>query len=472
MRIGQLNRTFYLLATFFLSVSVILNFCLSIALTQGGIITKYLESYPIWLLTSGAIYFTGLFCLVFYYFHKKYYVAFLATILLGLASFWFLVVNYFMLTEQRLEGRFISAYIIVLLSFLLFGISLLFSKAREKYWLKVAGIFIFLIGIALTITFIWSLNLKDFDLRRSLDEVHGIILVFLWLTPLPFILNFNDELKDVEEQKIGPSPILKISLLFIAILVFIPTINLLHDYSSNNLRNKTPSEWQKKLASPFEPHIFIDSTGAKLPYRLLKPKNYNPDQAYPLAVCLHHGGGNGTENIIQIATSELAQTLSEPKNREKYPTFIFVPQAPPGSSFGGIPNYPKIDGLVLGAIAELEQKYKIDAKRRYVMGVSLGGFGSWHLAGTRPDLFAAAIPICGGGNPEHAKNMANIPVWAFHGEEDSNVPVQLSRDMIEGMRQVGGRPKYFEFEGVGHDVWRKVDETPGKLEWLFSQKKD
>ena len=119
----------------------------------------------------------------------------------------------------------------------------------------------------------------------------------------------------------------------------------------------------------------------------------------------------------------------------------------------------------------LEEEFNIDEKRRYVMGISLGGYGTWHLIGSRPEKFAAAIPICGGGDPDMANNMINVPIWAFHGDKDRNVPVHLTRDVISAVRAAGGSPKYTEYS-AGHDIWNRVYNTPGLLDWLFAQKKD
>ena len=375
---------------------------------------------------------------------------------------------------QRLESAFIGSYNLQLLALIGYGICILVSSTRKRYWLKIAGVSMLILGIALTVSFIWSLNTLDFELRRVFDKIHIGITMVGGLLPLPFILNFREELRLLpsENGKFGTSKIIKACLIALTVLVLIPSINLIRDGIENVLVNKTPSEQEKRLAEPFEALTFVNAEGQSLPYRLMKPLDYNPQEKYPLAVCLHHGGGNGIENVMQIQTSELAQVLAKPENRKKYPAFLFVPQCPPGSSFGGIPNYPKIDDLVFEAMAALEKEFSIDEKRRYVMGVSLGGFGSWNFIGVRPDLFAAAMPICGGGNPEHAKNMVDIPIWAFHGELDWNVPVKLSRDMVNGIRKAGGSPKYMEFEGTGHNIWDSVDETPGKLEWLFAQKRE
>src|SRR5690606_8655106 len=127
---------------------------------------------------------------------------------------------------------------------------------------------------------------------------------------------------------------------------------------------------------------------------------------------------------------------------------------------------------VFETLNALEQEFSIDEKRRYVAGISGGGYGSWHFISTHPDMFAAAMPICGAGNPDYAEKITNIPVWAFHGDVDRNVNVSGSRNMIEAMRKAGGNPKYSEFAGVGHNVWPEVSKTEGVLEWLFSQKRE
>jgi predicted peptidase len=240
--------------------------------------------------------------------------------------------------------------------------------------------------------------------------------------------------------------------------------------------NKTPAYWEKwnferaqKLAQLFEARTFVNNQGEQLLYRLLKPLNYDAKKKYPLVVCLHHGGVHGNDNIAQLS-SEPAPLLSNPINRSKYPAFLFVPQCPKGSQFGGIPNF-SIDSLVFEAIGALEKEFKIDTSRRYVAGISGGGFGTWHFICTRPKMFAAAIPICGGGDPGFAKQIKDIPVWAFHGEKDTNVPVAYSKDMIEAMKKEGGNPKYTEFACAGHYIWDRVENTPGLLDWLFAQKR-
>jgi predicted peptidase len=103
----------------------------------------------------------------------------------------------------------------------------------------------------------------------------------------------------------------------------------------------------------------------------------------------------------------------------------------------------------------------------------MGGFGSWNLAARHPDWFAAVVPICGGGDPSMAKVLADVPIWAFHGADDKVVQPGLSRSMIDAIRDAGGKPKYTELEGVGHNSWTPAyEDRDGVLPWMFSKVND
>jgi predicted peptidase len=204
----------------------------------------------------------------------------------------------------------------------------------------------------------------------------------------------------------------------------------------------------------------------------MKPLKYDLQRKYPIVICLHHGGACGNDNIKQIDGSEPAQLLSKNENRVKYASFIFVSQCPSGSSWGGMPEYPSVDSLVFETINALEKEYTIDTDRCYVMGISMGGYGTWNLISTHPKMFAAAIPICGAGDTNLVKNVINVPLWAFHGRLDRNVPVSGSRDMIGAIRNAGGKPRYTEFPDGDHNIWNQVSNTPGLLDWLFIQKRN
>ncbi|HEY4149563.1 MAG TPA: dienelactone hydrolase family protein, partial [Chitinophagaceae bacterium] len=167
-----------------------------------------------------------------------------------------------------------------------------------------------------------------------------------------------------------------------------------------------------------------------------------------------------------------AQLLSTDDNRRKYHTFLFIPNCPPGAGWGGIPNYPNVDTLVFDAITALDGQFNIDEKRRYVIGLSRGGFGAWDFICQRPEMFAAAVPVSGGGDPSLAPKIVKVAVWAFHGTKDKNVPVMASRNMIDAIKTAGGNPRYTEYPDLGHNIWDQVRTTPGLLDWLFAQHRD
>ena len=108
---------------------------------------------------------------------------------------------------------------------------------------------------------------------------------------------------------------------------------------------------------------------------------------------------------------------------------------------------------VLNLIAALQREFAIDDKRIYITGLSMGGYGVWDALSRWPELFAGAVPICGGGDPVMAKQMMRVPIWAFHGADDKTVKVQRSREMIEAIKERGGDPKYTEYPGVAHNSW-------------------
>jgi predicted peptidase len=126
---------------------------------------------------------------------------------------------------------------------------------------------------------------------------------------------------------------------------------------------------------------------------------------------------------------------------------------------------------VLEAVRKLLETSPIDPDRVYVTGQSMGGYGSWGAAATAPDLFAAAVPVCGGGNPADAARIAKVAIWAFHGDADKTVPVEQSRTMIEALKKAGVEPTYTEYAGVPHNSWDKAYAEDKMWEWMFAQKK-
>ena len=222
---------------------------------------------------------------------------------------------------------------------------------------------------------------------------------------------------------------------------------------------------------------------ASLPYRLLKPDGYDKDgkDRYPLVVFLHGTVGRGTDNKKQLRSG--VEEFVKDATRKKHPCFLAVPQCPPDKLWFNVspidarrnlplPKSPtEPTAIVLDLIEALCNEHRIDKDRIYLTGVSMGGYGTWDLISRRPELFAAAIPVCGGGDPAQAEKLAKLPIWAFHGDADPLVPVERPRDMIAAIKKAGGEPKYTEYKGVGHDSWTPTYRDNNVLDWLFEQKK-
>ena len=230
-------------------------------------------------------------------------------------------------------------------------------------------------------------------------------------------------------------------------------------------------------AAAFEARSYTDAKGEALPYRLLKPENYDPKQKYPLVVFFHGAGERGTDNVAQL--KHCVPTFIKPEVRAKYPCFVLVPQCPQnekwvdmdwGGEKGTMPAAPSSSmRKALELIDALQKEFSIDAKRLYVSGISMGGYATWDVLCRKPGMFAAGVPICGGGDVSKVAPMAKVPVWAFHSEDDNAVKVVRTRTMIQAMKDAGGSPKYTEYTGLGHNSWTKAYSEPELLPWLFAQ---
>lgn len=230
-----------------------------------------------------------------------------------------------------------------------------------------------------------------------------------------------------------------------------------------------------------EKHEFPDpqQTGPALPYRLLKPQNYDPNVKYPLVLFLHGAGERGTDNEKQLVHG--VREFVKPENREKYPCFLVAPQCPDAAQWVSVPwdadahDMPAEPSrplrLALALVDALQREYSIDADRLLITGLSMGGYGTWDAISRHPDKFAAAVPVCGGGDLAQAQRIAQVPLWAFHGADDTVVKPQRSRGMIAAVKEAGGQPKYSELAGVGHDSWNPAYASDEMMAWLFAQKR-
>jgi predicted peptidase len=211
--------------------------------------------------------------------------------------------------------------------------------------------------------------------------------------------------------------------------------------------------------SPGKQHEGMIERTVRLRYLLFLPQDYgiSPDKKWPLILFLHGAGERGDD-------LELVKIHGIPKIVERRPDFPFVvlsPQCPDEATWWD-------QQLTLKALLdEIVANYAVDTACIYLTGLSMGGFGTWSMAMAYSKLFAAIAPICGGGFPEFASQLKDIPVWAFHGAEDKTVKPEVSQRMVDALRACGGNVRFTVYPGVGHDSWTQTYDNPELYEWFL-----
>jgi len=234
-----------------------------------------------------------------------------------------------------------------------------------------------------------------------------------------------------------------------------------------------------RAKSDFQAKVFHSPQGNKIPYQIYLPDDLQSDKLYPLVIFMHGSGQRGSNNINQLSLG--VREIRSFSIQHDEPAIIIAPQVPyhdqwvnisPGSHSPENSGQPTIAmKLTIALMNNILQTFPVDKNRIYVTGLSMGGFGTWDLIQRFPDTFAAAIPVCGGGDKNKAEQIRHIPVWAFHGEKDTIVEPSRSREMITAIKNAGGNPKYTEYKNVMHDAWTATYSDKNVLKWLFSQKK-
>ena len=228
--------------------------------------------------------------------------------------------------------------------------------------------------------------------------------------------------------------------------------------------------------------VYTDKNGAKMPYRLFLPDNYNPKKEYPIVLVFHGAGSRGNDNLKQLRPW-VAGWMDDEVQKEN-PCIILMPQCPKKQQWVNVPwkegsyrfkDIPESDPMQLSKeiFDKVVQEYAVDKNRVYVMGMSMGGYGTWNFVMRYPDLIAAAVPICGAGDPSMAKKIKRIPIWAFHGDKDPTVPLSGSTDMIESLtRFKKNKARLTIYKDVGHNSYELAWKNPALIDWLFSQYKN
>jgi predicted peptidase len=214
---------------------------------------------------------------------------------------------------------------------------------------------------------------------------------------------------------------------------------------------------------------YKDDKGTEHKYVLFVPHDYKKGTPTPTILFLHGAGETKAKEGAKQGNMPVNVGIGPAikKRKDTFPFLTIIPQAPKFGWGAGS------DGakMALAILDEVEKEYTVDKKRLYLTGLSMGGFGTWSLAVTMPEKWAAIVPICGKGDPKQAEKIKDLPCWAFHGDADNAVNVSGSREMIEAIKKAGGEPKYTEYPGVGHNSWDKAYGTDELYEWLLKQQK-
>jgi predicted peptidase len=211
----------------------------------------------------------------------------------------------------------------------------------------------------------------------------------------------------------------------------------------------------------------VSDGSASVNYRLFEPQGVSADQKVPLVLYLHGAGDRGTDNVGQ--TYWMDQLQQQTKSGQ-YAAYVLAPQIDTNMWFSSKSDTPtEAMKLTISALKQAMADPHVDTSRVYVTGVSMGSFGTWDILRREPGVFAAAVPMSGGGDPSTAEAIKNVPIWAFHGSADDIVNVQTTRDMVAALQAVGGNVKYTEVAGGDHFIWPQVYSDPSLYAWMFSQ---
>ena len=216
-----------------------------------------------------------------------------------------------------------------------------------------------------------------------------------------------------------------------------------------------------------------------LPYRLYRSeKTDTMTEALPLVLFLHGAGERGNDNYMQL--KHCIKYFLEDTITSRYPFLLMVPQCPDGKRWVNtdwslsehtMDSVPTVELFgVMTVLDGLVDVGAVDSTRVYICGISMGGYGTWDALQRWPEKFAAAIAICGGGDPAYALAMKNIPIYIFHGMLDRAVMPSRSIQMYNALKEVGNEEAILvTYPELGHLCWDAAFSTPGLFEWLFGK---
>jgi predicted peptidase len=194
-------------------------------------------------------------------------------------------------------------------------------------------------------------------------------------------------------------------------------------------------------------------------YSIYLPHGYEEDLAttWPLVVFLHGAGQRGEDHELL----EMHGVSKEAANGRQFPFLILAPQCPEDSV------WTMQKTRVMELLDRIRRVCRIDSQRIYLTGISMGGFGTWEIAMEHPDVFAAIMPICGGGMSWRLNSLLHMPIWTFHGAKDEVVPISYTEEMVRALKALGHPVRYTVYPDAGHDCWTEVYRREDIYEWLL-----
>lgn len=213
----------------------------------------------------------------------------------------------------------------------------------------------------------------------------------------------------------------------------------------------TPTESRARFEAP---------SGTDMPYLLFEPDPalMPPGQARPLVVFLHGSEERGDDLDPVKKQGPPSQFMVG----DGLPFVLLAPQCPTGVWWNA--------NDVIGLIDKVIKDHNIDPKRVHLTGLSMGGFATWAILAKKPELFASAVPICGGGDPDTVKRFKHIPIWTFHGTADDMVSVDRTKAMDKALRAADAKDFHATYyHGVDHDSWTQTYNNPAVYAWMMQR---
>lgn len=222
--------------------------------------------------------------------------------------------------------------------------------------------------------------------------------------------------------------------------------------------------------------------GTVYPYAVYVPRDFDASRSWPVILFLHGSGERGSDGLRPTQIGIGASIRFDPS---RVPAIVVFPQCPTDLRWTGDPAQ-----AAMAALDSAMKEFHGDPHRTYLTGLSMGGYGTIHLALAHPDRFAALVIVCGGLLPHStttsvvksplippdvdpyafvAHALRSIPIWIFHGTDDPVIPVEEGRHLEEALKDAGGNVRYIEYPGVGHNAWDRAYGEGELWKWLFAQ---